>query len=387
VHFSLRSRYRVHAAVLASMVALACSRPAIYTIGLNAQLRTIDVGGIPAASLSRLAKADWTDAQWQALMQVSVKAAPGGRPPAIVGRYTVADAVLRFTPMFPFDDGREYDVRFDPSALPGSGATPGGTSLAATVTLPAVARTPSTVVSHLYPSGNVVPANQLRMYLHFSAPMDWRSGYDYITLLDDRGQEVVDTFLPLDADFWNHDRTRYTVFFDPGRVKRGILPNRRMGRPLRAGGTFSILVARDWPDAHGQPLSDGFKKTYRVLPAREEALSTRTWRITAPAPGTRDPLRVAFPFALDRGLLQRALTIVHVDASGERTMAGDVTVEPGETAWRFVPADTWSTGDYMIAILPALEDPSGNRIGQAFETRDSDDRDPGPPARLPFSIR
>ena len=45
---------------------------------------------------------------------------------------------------------------------------------------------------------------------------------------------MSDAFLPLDADFWNDDRTRYTVFFDPGRVKRGILPNRQMGR-LEAG--------------------------------------------------------------------------------------------------------------------------------------------------------
>ena len=80
-----------------------------------------------------------------------------------------------------------------------------------------------------------MPANQLRLYLHFSAPMDWRSGHEHVPLLDDAGQEVPDAFLPLDADFWNDDRTRYTVFFDPGRVKRGILPTSRWAAPSKPG--------------------------------------------------------------------------------------------------------------------------------------------------------
>ncbi len=359
----LRRRFRIPAAVLASIVALGCSRPAIYTIGLNSGLKTIDVGGIPAASLAQLAKADWTDGQWQALMQVSVKAAPGSRPPAIVGRYTVADAVLRFTPMFPFDDGREYDVRFDPSRLPGSGAAPGAASLAATVTLPAVARTPSTVVSHLYPSGGVVPANQLRMYLHFSAPMDWRSGYDHITLLDERGQEVVDTFLPLDADFWNHDRTRYTVFFDPGRVKRGILPNRQMGRALIAGHRYTLVIKRDWRDGHGQLLKEEFRHAFTVGPAIERPLSLADWKLAAPAAGTRNPLSVTFPATLDHGLLQRALSVARDGAS----LDGETTIDPGETCWRFTPRDAWREGRHQLVALEFLEDLAGNRIGRAFE--------------------
>ena len=59
--------------------------------------------------------------------------------------------------------------------------------------------------------------------------------WNHIHLLDDKGQEVRDPFLPLDAEFWNDDRTRYTVFFDPGRQKRGIAPIADMGRSLTHG--------------------------------------------------------------------------------------------------------------------------------------------------------
>ena len=77
---------------------------------------------------------------------------------------------------------------------------------------------------HVFPSASVVPENQLRMYIQFSAPMGRRGGLDHVKLLDETGDEVDDPFLPLDAEFWNADRTRYTLFFDPGRQKRGILP-------------------------------------------------------------------------------------------------------------------------------------------------------------------
>ena len=189
----------------------------------------------------------------------------------MAGTYSVADTTIRFTPMFPFDDGREYDVVLDPARLPGVDGAPWRQQLVtAVVGKPAVARTPSTVVTHVYPSADIVPANQLRMYLHFSAPMDWRSGYNYLTLLDGRGEEVVDAFLPLDADFWNDDRTRYTVFFDPGRVKRGILPNRQMGRALEAGKRYACRQAQ-WRDGHGLPLKDEFRHSFAPVHRRAGA--------------------------------------------------------------------------------------------------------------------
>ncbi len=232
--------------------------------------------------------------------------------------------------MFPFDEGRQYDVVLDASRLPAvdAGAPWRQQQIAAVVGRPAVARTPSTVVTHVYPSGDVVPANQLRMYLHFSAPMDWRSGYDYVKLLDDRGEEVMDAFLPLDADFWNDDRTRYTVFFDPGRVKRGILPNKQMGRALEAGKHYTLVVKREWRDGHGMPLKEEFRHQFRASESIERALSMTDWKVTAPRAGTRDPLRMLFPAALDHGLLRRALGVARDGVA----LAGEPAIEAGETA-------------------------------------------------------
>jgi hypothetical protein len=327
--------------------------------------------------------------EWQQLLRVSVKPSgpsQAGNQLAVAGRYAVVDGTLRFTPMFPFDDGREYEVVLTPARLPGDSAGEPWRqqTIAAVVGKPAVIRSPSTVVSHVYPSGDDVPANQLRMYVHFSAPMDWRSGFDYVSLLDDRGQEVVDAFLPLDADFWNDDRTRYTVFFDPGRVKRGILPNRQMGRALEAGRRYTLVVKREWRDGHGLPLKTEFKREFRATPAIERALATVEWKIEAPKAETREPLIVTFPAPLDHGLLQRALGVARAGAA----LPGDVSIEPGEKRWRFTPKDPWPAGEHQLVALAFLEDLAGNRIGRPFEVDDFERTDRAPePERHTLSFR
>ncbi len=368
-----RRRFRFCCFIALAALSVACARASSSgsppTIQLNAQTNTVDVTGLPAASVAALSHVQWADADWQALLRVSVKTSGGTsferRPAAVAGTYSVANATLRFTPMFPFDDGRQYDVVLDPARLPAGvdSAQWRRQLVSAVVGKPAVVRSPSTVVTHVYPSGDVVPANQLRMYLHFSAPMDWRSGYDHLALLDERGQEVVDAFLPLDADFWNDDRTRYTVFFDPGRVKRGILPNRQMGRALEAGKRYTLVVKRDWRDGHGLPLKDEFRHEFLASPAIERALTMAVWRVTPPRAGTRDPVAVTFPDPLDHGLLRRALGI----AKDGTALVGDVSIESDETRWLFTPRDAWVPGDYALVALTFLEDLAGNRIGRAFE--------------------
>jgi hypothetical protein len=335
----------------------ACTAPAAPQIQLNTQLNTIDVTGLSGATLKALSGATLTAEEWQGVLRVSVDQAA----PAVAGKHAVIDGVLRFTPLFPFDEGRQYTVAFNPSRVPGQAGPVNPVTLV--VGRPAPERVPSTVVTYVYPSAGTVPANQLRLYLHFSAPMDWRSGYDYLQLLDDRGEEVVDAFLPLDADFWNHDRTRYTVFFDPGRVKRGILSNKQMGRALEAGRRYTLVVQRDWRDGHGLPLKNEFRHEFRASAAIERPLTTAGWKVSAPRAGSREPLSVSFPEPLDHGLLQRALSVVR----DGKPVDGAISIETGETRWLFTPREAWAPGEYQIVALAFLEDLAGNRIGRAFE--------------------
>src|SRR5262245_25783357 len=75
---------------------------------------TIDVVGVPAAAMTELATLDSRDA-WTAVLKVSV----GADQPPMVGQYSIEDGRIRFTPMFPLDHGRRYQVTFSaPGAAP-----------------------------------------------------------------------------------------------------------------------------------------------------------------------------------------------------------------------------------------------------------------------------
>ena len=314
-------------------------------------------------------RGDMTRDQWSEVLRVAV----GDGQPAMLGDYVLDGNTIRFTPMFPLDPGREYHVTFAPA------------NLTATVALPASNAQPSTVVSHIYPSTDVVPENQLRLYVHFSAPMGLKGGLDYISLVDERGEKVVDPFLPLDTEFWNSDHTRYTVFFDPGRQKRGIMPNQEMGRSLEPGKRYALVVDREWRDANGLPLKETFRREFTVGPADERPLDVKAWRLTPPAGGTRDALVVTFPEALDHGLLLRALGVW----KDGKALDGEIAIEEHETRWRFTPRDAWHAGEYQLMAFGMLEDLAGNRIGRAFEVDqfDRSDRSAEPErTAVPFSI-
>lgn len=221
-----------------------------------------------------------------------------------------------------------------------------------------------TSVVQMRPSGDVLPENLLRLYFEFSAPMSRTSGLEFLKLLDDQGREVKAAFLPLDADFWNHEHTRYTAFLDPGRVKLGILPNELMDRALIPGRTYFIVIDSAWRDANGLPLVHGFRREFRVSAAEARRIDFKQWKLSAPKAGSRDTLVVTFERPLDHGLLKRALG---VQAKIGTQIFGTTSIERNETEWRFVPSAPWKTGDHNLVIFSILEDAAGNRVDGAFE--------------------
>jgi len=298
---------------------------------------------------------------WEALLKVTVMDAGADPLPPVQGRYAATDSSLTFTPVFPFDPGRGYQVSFDPARLPRPRPLAVVTSV---VRLPAIERKPTAKVAAIYPSVDVLPENTLRLYIEFSEAMGNTGALNLVRLLDERGHEVPIPFLPVQADFWNADHTRYTLFFDPGRVKQGILPNEQLGRPLHAGHQYTLEISADWRDAHGQGLVAAYRHPFRAGPADERPLMPASWRIAPPAARTRDPLVVTFPAPLDHGLLARA---VGVEGRAGRSIEGEITLEAADTRWVFTPRTAWDPGEYRLVALTILEDPAGNRIGRAFE--------------------
>lgn len=372
-------------AALTAFSLSSCSRSAspfeiTLSPGSAAKPAVVRVTGLSSSEAAALRRLD--PAGWPSVLGVTVA---GGTGASVAGAFAVTGDAVEFTPAYPFDPGREYEVRFDPSKLPQPRAE---VVVARRVSLPAgPARAPATVVSAIHPSAGTWPENLLRFYIHFSAPMSRSSSVGFVRLVDDRGAEVADALLEMDVDLWNDDRTRCTVFFDPGRVKRGIRPNRELGRALRSGRRYAIVVDAAWKDQWGLPLKSAFRHEFTAGPPVEKGISTADWRVTPPAAGTQGAVEIAFAWPLDRALAERMIGVLGPDS---RPIAGAVAVEPGELRWRFTPGSPWRAGAYQIVIDQSLEDVSGNQIGRAFEV---DDRDPvaGAPraerVTLPLTIK
>ena len=354
---------------------------------------TVDVVGLPADDLSRLRHGTLTRDEWTALLRVAVASDAGASTdrPAVLGTYSIGDGVIRFAPQFPFDPGRRYEVVLDPSRLPPlSGGQPAPwrlRRLETTISVPAPDRHTTTRIVEVYPTAREVPENQLRLYIYFSASMGLKGGLDHIHLLDETGRAIEDPFLPLDVALWNADRTRYTLLFDPGRLKRGVLPNEQMGRSLTNGRRYTLVVDESWRDAEGQPLAAPFRREFRVGPPDERAIEPAKWRLDTPLVGTRDPLIASFPKPLDYGLLQRALSVSTV--RGDR-VEGDIRIEATETHWLFIPRAPWQAGEYQLIASSILEDVAGNRIGRPFEVdalASSRGENQATSAAVPFRLR
>lgn len=337
----------------------------------------VHITGWSLAELAALRAADLTPAAWEPIARVTVA---GGMDVPIAVRHRVTDTGVDLVPRFPLDPGREYAVTVDPTR----GPAPRPDGLVWTrVTVPPVVPA-GTHVSAIYPSAAVWPENTLRFYLHFSSPMSGTSGVGHVKLVDASGHEVRDALLEVDVDLWNREYTRRTVFFDPGRVKHGIRPNVELGRALIAGQAYAIVVSQEWRDASGHQLTREFTHAFTAGPALTQPVLPANWTVESPRSGTRDPLIVRFPHALDEGLLQRALGVQ--DASGT-PLEGMVTVGEGESSWTFNPAMPWRAATHNLVVLTLLEDPAGNKVGQAFEFEMFGQPQPAEPDRVTVPFR
>ena len=295
-------------------------------------------------------------------------------------QYSIEDGRIRFTPMFPLDPGRQYHVTFTP---PGARADHRDGRLC-----PRRTRRRRRRSRRCFRRRRSCPENQLRLYIHFSAPMGSRGGLDFVHLLDEAGQEV-DGSVPA---------ARRRVLERRSHALHGVL---RSGPP----------EARHRADRRHGPLADGGQVVHaggrrrvarRQWLAAEAAVSAarsrsvrrtsgrsirRRGRSTRRPPARSAPLTVAFPEPLDHGLLLRALGVLAPDG---KPLEGEVVVGASELTWAFTPPSRGRPARYNIVAFAMLEDLAGNRIGRAFEVDQFDRTDKsGEPEKtlIPFVVK
>jgi hypothetical protein len=328
---------------------------------------SVEVVGLADADLNRLSAVNREPAQWHALLVVIAEQGDlmaDAMLPPMLGTYRVQDAKLRFEPRFPLEPGVNYRAVLKTAGLPGGAEDSGPKFIAASFRAPTRPVTPTTVVSHIYPSSDVLPENLLKFYVHFSAPMRGGHIYDHIHLRNAAGKDVELPFLEIDEELWDPTMTRLTLFIDPGRIKRGVEPLESIGPALEAGKSFTLVIGKEWKDSSGNPLKETFQKAFRVGPPDRDPPNPTRWRMQPPKADTREPLTIHFGKPMDSALARRMIRPQFV--SGER-VAGETTLVDQEREWRFTPRDPWPSGDVIVLVQTTIEDLAGNNIGKPFD--------------------
>ena len=330
--------------------------------------------------------------EWQRILSVRVdgQANGDGAVLPLLGTYAVAADTLHFRPRFPPAAGVTYTARFDGAALYARVEREPTPALARVATATwrhdAPAGTPSTFVREIYPTGDVVPMNLLRMYVEFSASMSSGNSYEFVKVYADGDSLLEEPFFTGGGavELWDPEHTRLTILFDPGRIKRDLKPHEQLGLPLREGRRYRLVIDSAWRDAQGRPLVRSHQKWFRVGAQDRALVRTADWGVTVPLAGTRDSLVLTFPESLDRALLARLLTVR--DSSGGR-IEGEIAIGERETRWAFAPRDPWKGLPHAVHVDTELEDLAGNNLRKLFDVAPGDTGAVGVKAsvvRVPF---
>lgn len=352
---------------LAALLALALTpclradeRPSVGLTAVKAgESPAVEVAGLPKELHARMKAAKPAAKDWHPIVRVVVAGGSNeellARPP-LAGTYTLTATGVRFEPQFPLVPGRDYvAIVYD---------LQNRKPMLAKLSVAKPPPGPRVGITAVYPSGNRLPENTLRFYIHFSGPVARGDIYRHLKLVRDDGVEVKDPFLELPEELWSNEGDRVTVLFHPGRVKRGLVPREEDGPVLEEGRGYTLTVSNSWEDTEGRPLLATVKKTFTAGPPDDQPVDLSQWSLAAPRAGSDSPLIVKLPKPLDHALLGRVVWVV--DAVGKR-VPGQLTVGGGERVLTFAPKQPWVKGEFRLTVDTRLEDTCGNRVGEPFE--------------------
>jgi len=258
---------------------------------------------------------------------------------------------LLFEPLIPFQPGTSYTVFVQDKNV-------------GNFQIPVDNKHTAPQVVAVYPQSDTLPENTLKLYIEFSQPMREGESLQHIKLVGNTKDTLPDTFLDLQPELWNENRTVLTIWFDPGRIKRNLQPNLKLGAPLQANSAYQLIISKNWQDTEGTGMGYDFVKSF--VTGKRDSLSPNPlrWKIEAPKAQTREPLYIHLEKALDHFLLLDCLAVY--DQKG-KLIKGNFGVSEKDSACNFMPEQNWSAGRYTLRILSKLEDLAGNNLNKVFD--------------------
>jgi hypothetical protein len=296
-------------------------------------------------------KSYWNDAPADSIKTLLLVQLQSKNGTPILGEHSINEDNVIFKPAIPFSRGLTYEVLFRNKKI-------------GIVKIPQANAADAPIVVAVYPTQDTLPENLLKLYLQFSRPMREGESQKYISLLRNQEDTVPDVFLNLQPELWNEERTELTIWLDPGRIKRDLIPNQQLGNPLQKGEKYSLVISNKWTDVQGLALKQSFAREFIVGARDSISPDPDQWNLKIPESGTNQPLEINTLESLDFFLLTETIRIFD---KNRNKIPGELKIEKEETKLSFIPQKKWASGQYLLRIDSHLEDLAGNNLNKLFD--------------------
>lgn len=267
----------------------------------------------------------------------------------LAGKKEERKDTLLFRPLIPFQPGITYQIR-----------NKAGTSHE--FKIPEREVTKPKVV-HIYPSSDSLPSNFLKFYIEFSEPMAEGDPYPYLHLVNAEDDTLDKAFLKQLPALWNQDQTMLSLWLDPGRIKRDLELNKRLGMPMDHHGKYRLVVESGLNSRNGASLQTKVYKSFETTAADRAKPKADNWDLDIPKQNTSEPLVIKFNEPMDYLSTKDRLVI----SRDKKLIEGKSVFSSNERKWRFVPTNPWREGKHIIKANARMEDLAGNNLNRLFD--------------------
>ena len=269
---------------------------------------------------------------------------------SIIGKIGIRKSIVMFYPFVPFNMGQDYTMLYNNEI--------------SYFQIPIASDYQRLDITSIFPSKITLPANILKWYIQFSQPVSSANIYDHIYFLDKNGEKISRAILPLENALLDEESMLLTVWIEPGRQKRGLGPNERLGSVFEIGQPYSLVISKNLSDKNGIEMHEDIIHHFSISNNDRISPNPQQWEIKFPSTDSKNALQINFKESMDYGSAQQAFKII--DSSGEEII-GAWTWTTSESILSFTPEKNWTSGHYEIIVLTSIEDLAGNNLNRLFD--------------------
>ncbi|MFD2562391.1 Ig-like domain-containing protein [Aquimarina rubra] len=224
-------------------------------------------------------------------------------------------------------------------------------------------------VSEIYPSASALPSNLLKWYIKFSKPINTVQAYNHIKLVSANGDTLSRAILPLENVLISEDGTLLTVWMEPGRQKRGLIPNEQLGVIFSEQESYHLIISKEIKDDNGVSMNEEYTHPFMITTADRVKPNIHDWKLNIPKGNSVSNLLIQCAEPLDYGSCIDNITVLD---SNQIEVKGNWKLIDKETVLSFTPFKPWKNDNYQILFKPSIEDLAGNNLNRLFDSEIND---------------